>query len=162
MSYMCISHFRWFSIFLPYSRSYTCAFLIFQIFEYFSPYSRSYSVRVSFSTCFSFLVIIQGLQCVYLIFHVFECFSTYFPPYGVCFSFSIFFFFFFLVFSPYSRSYSGISHFSRFWILLAYSRSKTVCESFSIIFSFLAILQVLQGAFLIFHVFQDFLPYSRY
>jgi len=30
-----ISHFRRFSIFLPYSRSYTCAVLIFQVFEYF-------------------------------------------------------------------------------------------------------------------------------
>jgi hypothetical protein len=37
-----------------------------------------------------------------------------------------------------------------------YSRSNSVCVSFCMFFSFLAIFQVLQGAFLIFHVFQCF------
>ena len=56
-----LSHFQLFSVFSPYSRSYTvhfCAFLIFQLLQCFSPYYRSYSVCVSFSTFFSFLTII--------------------------------------------------------------------------------------------------------
>ena len=54
-----------------------------------------------------------------------------------------------------------IFSFSYLSVFSTYSRSYSVCFSFSTFFSFLAILQVLMCIFLIFHVFQCFLPYSR-
>ena len=84
-----------------------------------------------------FLTIFHVLPCVCLIFHVFQ----------------------------FSRLNLGPSvHFSSF-TLISVSRhipGARVCIShFSTFFSFLAIFQVLQCVYLIFHDFQCFLPYSR-
>ena len=99
-------------------------------FSVLSPYSRSYSVHFSFFTFFSDFVIFQVVKWMFLIFHDFQ-FSCHIPRPTVDISkFSSFFQFS----SPYFTSYS-------------------VYFSFSVIFSFLAIFQVLQCAFLIFHVF---------
>jgi hypothetical protein len=77
--------------------------------------------------------------------------------YSVCLSFCTFF--------SVSRhiSYPTIwaSHFPRMSLFSPYSRSYNVSFSFSLLVSFIAIFQVLQWAFLIFHDFQCFLPYSR-
>jgi hypothetical protein len=94
---VCISYFPLFSVFSPYSRSYSvcvsfCMFfnflaifqvlqstyLIYQVFHCFSQNSRSsLNVSSSFSKFFSFLSIYQVLDCKCLIFEVFQCFSTY-------------------------------------------------------------------------------------
>ena len=106
--------FREFSVFSPWSRSYSVPFPFstflsvsrhipgqtvfvshFPRFSVFSPYSRSNSVFVSFFTFFSFLAIFHVLECEFLIFHVFQ-FSRHNPGSIVC-----------------------ISHFSRFSVFLA-------------------------------------------
>ena len=50
----------------------------------------------------------------------------------------------------------GISHFSRFSVILSFFKSSSGCFSFSMIFSFLAIFHVLQWTFL------NFPPFSVY
>ena len=50
-----------------------------------------------------------------------------------------------------------ISHFSRFLVISSFFKSSRGCFSFSMLFSFLAILHVLQWTFLIFHFFSVFL-----
>jgi hypothetical protein len=58
-------------------------------------------------------------------------------------------------FLPYSMCYIGHFYFIQlFQVSLPYFTCLSVYFSFSFIFSFLAIFQVLQCAFLIFHVFQ--------
>ena len=52
-----------------------------------------------------------------------------------------------------------VSHFPRFSVFLPYYRSYSVCVSFSIFVSFLAIVQVLQCVFLIFSRFHSFSSY---
>ena len=111
-----------------------CVFLNLHVFKCFSPYSRTYIFRVSFSTLFSFLPTFQVIKCLCLIFQVFQ-FPRHNP--GTTVKFFIF---------------HVIHHF------LPYSRSYCVCFSFSTIFIFLIILQVLQCAFLIFPVFECFSP----
>ena len=54
----CISHFLWFSV--------------------FSPYTRSFSVHFSFFTFFSDFVIFQGVKWMFLFFHDFQFSSPYF------------------------------------------------------------------------------------
>jgi hypothetical protein len=144
---VCVSNFPRFSVFSPYSRSYSVHFsysMSFSVschipgptvfvyhsphFSVFSPYSSSYNVHFSFSTFSVFVAIFQVLQCVCFIFHFFQ-FSRHIPAPTVCISH-----FPCLSVSPYYRSYN-------------------VCVSFSTFFSFLAIFHVLQCAFLIFHVF---------
>ena len=161
--------FQKFFTFLAIIQILQCIFLIFDDFQFschtpgltlvqfsfskflsiFLPYSRSYSVCVSFSTFFSFFIIIQGLQCVYLIFHVFECFSPYFMTYSVCFSFSMIFSFL-TIFQVLPCAFLIFHIFEYF---SPYSRSYTICVSFFWFFTFLAIIQVLQDVFLISHVF---------
>ena len=97
----------------------TVCFLIFHGFHCFSPYSRSYTVCFSFSTFFSFLPIIQVLYFVFLIFHDLQ-FSRHTPGPIVCF----------LIFHD-------------FHCFSLCSRSYTVCFSFSKVFSFFAITQIL-------------------
>ena len=133
-----------------------CAFNILYVFEYFSPNSRSCSVCFSFSTFFSFLAIIlflqyvffnfscflvllaifYFLQCVFPIFHDIQV-SKHIPCPTLC-----------------------ISHFPRFWVFLNIFHFLTVYFTFSMIFSFPAIFQVLECAFLIFKNFQCFSPNS--
>ena len=79
----------------------------------------------------------------------FPPFSVFPTSYSVCFSFSKI-----VNFSPYSRSYS--THFSR------HNPGLTLCFSLFSRFSvLLAIFHIIQCAFLIFHPFQCFSPYSR-
>ena len=50
-----------------------------------------------------------------------------------------------------------ISHFSRFLVILSFFKSSSGCFSFSMIFSFLAVFQVLQWTFLNYPRFSAFL-----
>ena len=114
-----------------------CTFLTFDYFQGFSPLSRSFHESFSLSWFVSFLTIFQVLQCVCLIFHIFQ-FSRHMPGPIVY-----------------------ISHFSSFSCLSPYSRSNNMSFSFSLLVRFLTTFQVLQCAFLIFHVFQFFSPLFR-
>ena len=89
-------------------------------------------------------------MCVCLIFHVFR-FSHHIPGPIVC----VFHFPRFSVFSPYSRSYREYFSFSTFFNVSRHIPGSAVYVAHFARFSvFLAIFQVLQCAFLIFHVFQ--------
>ena len=68
----------------------------------------------------------------------------------------------FSFFSPYSRTYSVHFSLSQFLSFSLYIPGQTVFVSKFVRFSgfFVAIFQVLHGAFLIFHFFRCFLPYS--
>ena len=103
-----------------------------------------------------FLGIFQVKQCLCLIFEVFHV-PRHNPGPTVCISH----FPEFSIFLPHSMTTVCISHFPPFQCFLSYSRSYSVCVSFSTFFSFLAILHVLQCAFLIIHIFECFSPYSR-
>ena len=131
---VCLSHFSRFFNFLAIFQVRKCTFLIFHVFQCFLPYSRSYSVHFSFLTFFGVFAIFQCLQCAFLIFYVFQ-FSQHIPGPRVC-----------------------IAHFSRFSVFLTICQVIHDCVLF---FSFLAIIQVPECAFLIFHVFECFSPYSR-
>jgi hypothetical protein len=97
-----------FSVFLPYSRSYSVQFSFSMMFR-FSRHIPGDTVFVSPFPRFSvFLTIFLVLQCAFLIFYVFQGFFRHIPSPLVCFSY----FPSFLVFSPKSRSYSV--HFSFF------------------------------------------------
>ena len=82
-----------------------------------------------------FLTIFHVLKCVFLIFRDFQ-FSRHIQGPTVC-----------------------ISHFSRFSMISSFFKSSE-CSSFSMIFSFLAIFQVLQCAFLFFTFFSDFVIFQ--
>jgi hypothetical protein len=89
-----------------------------------------------FPRFFSFLAKIQVTQCVFLIFHVFHYFL------------------------PYSRSYSVWFSFCTFYSVSRYNPGPIECISHISQFSLcLAIIQVLQCAFLILHDFHCFYPY---
>jgi hypothetical protein len=141
----------------------------FPLFSVFSPYFKSYSVQFSFSTFFSDFVIFQVVKWMFLIFHDFQfsclilCPTVYISKFSTFFSFLAIFhvlkcvFLNFLDFQ-FSLHIPGptvcISHFSSFSESSSFFKSSSGCFSFSMILSFLAIFQVLQCAFLIFHVFQ--------
>ena len=172
---MFVSHFLLLSVFSTYSRSYSfcvsfstffrfltlfqvleCTFFIFDIFDSFSQYFRSCNVFFSFSTFF--------------------CVSRHIPIPTMWVSH-----FLLSVFSLYVMSYTVLYHFLRFSVFLAifqdlpceilififcqFSRhipGPTVCVShFPGFLTFLAICQVLEFTFIIFHVFLCFSPYSR-
>jgi hypothetical protein len=80
---VCVSHFPWFLVLLPYSRSYRVYFA----FSNFFSVSRNipgHTVFVSHFPLFSvFLHIIQFLQCVFLIFRDFQ-YSHHTPGPTVC------------------------------------------------------------------------------
>jgi len=127
---VCISHFPRFSVFLTIFQVLPCEFLIVLVGQFTHHFFRSHSVHLSLSTFF--------------------CVSCHIPGFTVCMSY----FPCILVFSPFSRSNNV--HFSFFNVLSVscYISYPTVCFSFSMIFSFLAILQVLQWTLLIFKVSQ--------
>ena len=143
---------------------------MFHVFSFFHQHLDPTVWISHFPRFLVFLIILQILQCAFLIFNFkFSChipdhkgFVSNFPWYSV--------------FSPYSRSSSAhfsfstffsISHhipgqtvfLSHFFTFFRDFKSYIVCFSLSIIFSFLAILQVLECAFLIFHVFECFSPW---
>ena len=157
-STVCISHFSRFWVFLAIFQVLQCSCLIFHIFQFsrrnlnlhiqcvylvfyvfqcFLPYFTSYCVCFSFSMIFSFIAILQVLQYAFLIFHVFQSFCQITGPTVFVSQFRHF---------QFPRHTPGptvcISHFPRFWV-------------------FLAIIHVIYCAFLIFHLFQCFSPYSR-
>ena len=112
-----------------------CEFLIFLVGEFYRHIPGS-TVGISHFSRFSlFLAIFQAIQCFCLIFQVFQ-FSHQNPGPTVC-----------------------ITHTSSF-SLFPYSKSYSVCVSFSPFLIFLATIQFLQCVFLIFKVFHCFLPYS--
>jgi hypothetical protein len=143
-----ISHFLRFSVFLAIFQLIHCLCLIFHVFQ-FSHHNPGPTVYVSPFSCFSlFIAIILVQQCVCLIFLVFQfsCLilgdTVYISHYSH-----------FSGFSPFSRSYRKV-FFHKFQCFSLYSRSSQVIYSFSILVRFLAILLVLQGALLIFDIFQ--------
>jgi hypothetical protein len=171
-----VSHFSTFFCFLAIIQVLKRVFLIFHVFHSFSPYSRYYSVCLSFSTFFQFSRHIIGQTVFWSHFLPFSIFLAIFPV--LLWEFLMYFIFqFFAIFqvlqctllifcliqcfSPYLGQTVFVSHFPRFSVFLPYSRSNTVCVSFSTFFSFLAIFQVLECGSLTFHVFLCFLPYSR-
>ena len=126
---------------------------------------------------FQILAIIQDQQCVFLIFfYVFHCFFHISCP-TLCVSHFAVFSVFLAIFQVLQCEFlnfllvsflciftflpCAFLIFHVFQCFLTYSRSCSVCVSFSTFFCFLAILQILLCAFLIFHVFHCFLPYSR-
>jgi len=138
---VCIFHFPLFSVFSPYSMSYSVC-VLFSRFSVFSPFSRSYHVSFSFSFLVRFLATFQVLQSVFLLFHLFHCFSPYSRSYSVClYFFSTFISYFqvlqcaYLIFqlfqciSPYFRSYSVWVSFSTFFQFLCHIPSPTMCIS---------------------------------
>jgi hypothetical protein len=149
---VCISHFPKFSV--------------------FSPYSRSYSVHFSFFTFCSDFVIFQVVKWMFLIFHDFQ-FSCHIPfPTADIPKISTFFIFLSHISSPkvcisqfrdfhFSRHIPRptvcISHFSSFSVISSLVKSLSGCLSFSMIFSFLALFHVLQWTFLNFPPFSVFL-----
>ena len=163
--------FNIFSFFSPYSRSYSVHFSFSNLF---SVSSHIPGPTVCISTFSVFLTIFQVLQCVFLIVRDF-LFSRHTPGSTVCiFILQVFHYFLpytnskcfclifqvFKLFSPYSRTYSMHFSFSTLFSVPCHISHPTVCFShFPFIFSFFAILQLLQCAFLIFHVFQCLLPY---
>ena len=74
---MDVSHYTWFSVFLPYSVSYSRHLKFFHLFSFprhiFHP-----KVCISHFPWFLVLSIFQVLQCAFLIFHVFQYFLSYF------------------------------------------------------------------------------------
>ena len=148
----------------------------FTCFSVFSPYTRSYSVHFSFLHFSVFLAIFQVLPGDSLIFFVgqFSCHIpgptgciSYFSSFSlflaifqvlrcVCVSFSTFFSFLTIIQALMCTFFifHGLHCFSQ------YSRSYNVSVSFSTFFSFVAVIQVLQCLFLIFHVLHCFSPYS--
>jgi hypothetical protein len=144
----CFSHFPHFSVFLDIFHVLFCVFLISFVFQFYCH--------------------LQGHRVCTCIFKVFECFSTYFTSYIVHFSFCMIFSFLTIcrsdsVHFPISTFLSVschipgltvfVSHFPRFSVFLTYSRTSSVCFSFSTFFRSLDIYQVRQWAFLIFQVF---------
>jgi len=164
MSYKVNFQFSLFVSFLAIFHVLQCGFLIFTFFfQCFWPFSRSYSVCVSFSTFVSFLATIQVLNGVYFLFHVFtvfchipgptvgvshfalfQCFLPYFMSYHVTFSFSSSVSFLAIIqvlrcaflrlhvfqfFSLYSRSYSVCVSFSTFFTVSRHISVPTVCVS---------------------------------
>ena len=151
---------------------------LFPRFSVFSPYSRSYSLClcVSFYTFFLFLAIIQVLEYTFLICYVFQCLSAYSRSYSICVSFSSF-----CRFLAKIQVLKCVFSSLMFFTVSLHIPCPIVCVSHFARFSvFLAIFYVLQCAFLIFlvgefychfpgptvgisifHVFQCFSPYSR-
>ena len=147
---VCISHFSCFSVFLAILQAIQYLCLIFQAFQ-FSCHNTGPTLCISHISRFSLLLAtFQVLECVFLILHVLNI-SLRILPLTVCVSH----FLHFSVFLPFSRSYSvHFSFFHVFQCFSLYSRSSQVIYSFSILVRFLAILLVLQGALLIFDIFQ--------
>ena len=105
-----------FHVFFQFPRHITCPKVCIIIFQCFLPYFRSYCVHLSFSTFFTFFLPYSLIrQCGLIIFLVF-LFSRHILGPTVC-----------------------IFHFSRFKCFWPYSRSYSVCVSFSTLFNFLAI-----------------------
>ena len=100
------------------------------LFSVFSPYSRSFSVNFSFFTFFIDFVIFQVVKCVFLIFHDFQ-FSRHIP----CTTVDIHIFQLFQFSSPYFTSYSVCFSFSTFSVILPYSRSYSVHLPFFMFFN---------------------------
>ena len=105
-----------------------------------------------------FLAIFQVLPCVFLIFVSFSRFIAIFQVLPC----AILIFHLFQCFSPYSRSKSVCVSFSTFFQFSRHIPSPTLCISqFLCISVFLTLFQILKCPFLIFHVLQYFSPYSR-
>ena len=138
------SNFARFSVFSPYSRSYSVFFsfcMFFSVshhipgqtffvshfprYSVFSPHSRSYSVCVSFCNLLRFLAIIQVLHCVFLL-SKFLTVSRHISGPTMCVSHFPQFSFF----SPYSRSYSVHFLFSPFLSVSRQFSLNSVCVSF--------------------------------
>ena len=138
----CISHFPWFSVFSPNSRSYSVHFS-FSTFFSVSRHNAGPTVYFSHFSRFSVLLaIFHIIQCAFLIFHLFTRFSG-FLPYSMSYNVNFLFFTSFSV----SRHNPGptvcIPHFLMFFSVSCQISYLRVCFLFSMIISFLAILQVI-------------------
>ena len=132
-----------------------CSFLIYPVLPCFVPHTRSNNVCVSFSMVFfSFSCLNPGSRLCISHFSSFWLFLTVFQVIQcLCLILQLL---------TFSRNHTGptlcISSFYISHCFSPHSRSYSVCFSFSTIFIFLTILQVLQCAFLIFPIFECFLP----
>ena len=125
-------------------------------FLIFSPYTDP-RVYISHFSCFSlFLAIFQVLPCEFLSF-LLGNFSRHIQGHTVF----VFHFPRFSVFSPYSRSNSVCVSFSLFFNFLSIIQVLQCYFSFFMFSQFLAILEVPQCVFLILQGFLCFLPLSR-
>ena len=131
------AHFS-FSSFFSFPRHMSCPKACMSHFPHFqlSCHILGSTVRIYLFSGFSiFLVIFHYLNSVIFIFRDFQ-FSCYIPGPTVC-----------------------ISHFSRFSVISSFFKPSSVCFSFSMTFSFIAIFHFLQWTFLIFKLFQFSSPY---
>ena len=126
----------------------------FPCFSVFSTYSSSCHVNISLFFSFSsFIALFQVLQCAFLIFHPFQFFSPYSRSYSLYLILHILQFF-----GIFQVLQCSFLIFQVFQCFSPYFMSNNLCFSFSMIFSFLAIVQVLQCAF----PFSTFLSVSRH
>jgi hypothetical protein len=132
---VCISHFPWFSV--------------------FSPYSRSFSMHFSFFRFFSDFVIFQVVMWMFLIFHDVR-FSFHIPcptvdisKFSTLFSFP----------RHISRPKVCICHFPWFSVVSPYSRSYSMHFSFFTFVSDFVSFQVVKWMFIIFHPLPFSSPY---
>jgi hypothetical protein len=139
---VCVSHFSRFSVFSPYSRSYSVCVSFSMFFRFLA------KIQVLQCVFFIFLIKIQVLQCLLLIFHVFSV-SHHIPGPTLCVSLFASFSMFLAIFHVLPCEFS----FPRLSVFSPYSRSYSVFVSFYTFFSFLAIIQVLWCTFLIFPFF---------
>ena len=134
---MFVSHFPRFSIFSPYSRSYSVFFSICTFFSV-SRHIPGDTFFASHIPRYSVFPHIQVIECLSLIFQDFQ-----FPRHN-----------------PGTTVY--IFHFLRYSPFFAINfTSLCVCFSFSMILNFHALLQDLQCAFFICHVFPSILSHTR-
>ena len=127
---VCVSHCPRLSVFSPKSRSY-CVFFLFHGFHSFSTYSRSNSMRFSFFMLSVFLAIFHVLTCEFLIFLVCQ-FSRHIP--GPTVFVYLFLHVFFFSFLSIFQVLPWFSHFPHLLVFSTYSRSYSVCFSFSMFF----------------------------
>ena len=166
-----MSHFPSFSLFSPYSRSYSVFFSICTFFSV-SRHIPGDTFFASHIPRYSVFPHIQVIECLSLIFQDFQFprhnpgttvyilhFLRYSPFFAinfrslcVCFSFAMILNFHALL--QVLQCAFFICHV--FPCFLSHTRSNNVCVSFSTFFSFLAIIQVLECVFLIFQVFNCF------
>ena len=157
MSHLVIFSFSSFVTFLSIFQVLQCAIFIFQFISV-SRHIPGHTVFVSHFPRFSVFSSKSRYYSMYFtIFHVFHCFSPYFSSCSVCFWFCRFF----SDFCHNSCPRMWVSHFPHLSVFSPYSRFYNVSFSFFLLVSFIAIFHVLQWAYLIFHVFQCFSPYSR-
>ena len=121
----------------------------FSIFSLFLPYSRSFSVLSHFPRFSLFSLKSSNYSLNFSIFHLFHCFLPHIRYYSVRFSYCTFF----SDICHNSCPSMWFSHFLNLSVFWPFSRTYNVSFSFSLLGSFIGIFQVLQWAFSFFNFF---------